>query len=83
MGQEPQLQSLEPLFPPLAMFAKTFKGHVALNISPDLPCITYKADQMKRVISNLFMNASQAVGNSEDGIIACNAWTSHLLYIFP
>ena len=76
MGQEPQIQSLEPLFRPLSMFAKTFKGRVVLNIPHDLPCVTCKADQMKRVIVNLFMNASQAVDNSEDGIIECNAWSA-------
>lgn len=76
MGQEPQFQSIEPLFHPLSMFAKTFKGRVVQNIPHDLPCITCKADQMKRVIINLFMNASQAVDNSEEGIIECKAWAS-------
>ena len=74
MGQEARVQSIEPLFQPLSMYARQFKGKVIQEIPSDLPKVECKADQLKRVVINLFVNASQAIGDKKDAVIVCKAW---------
>ena len=74
IGQEAKVQPLKPLFQPLSMYAKQFQGKLIQNIPDDLPQVLCKADLIKRIIINLFVNASQAIGDSNNAVIECKAW---------
>jgi len=74
VGEKACAQPLAPLFQPLSMYARQFKGRLVYDIPDTLPMINCKADQIKRIIINLFVNASQAVGETDEASIEFNAW---------
>lgn len=74
MGEKAYAQPLAPLFQPLSMYSMQFKGQLSKTISPDIPLVKCKADQIKRVIINLFVNASHAVEGKEDATIEFKVW---------
>ena len=82
IGQEAKIQPLKPLFQPLSMYAKQFKGELIQDIPDDLPQVLCKADQIKRIVINLFVNASQAIGERDDALIQCKAWVEKDMVCF-
>ena len=82
IGRKAKSQPLEPLFQPLSMYAKQFRGKLSQEIHEDLPPVLCKADQIKRIVINLFVNASQAIGDREDALIECKAWAEGDMVFF-
>ncbi len=70
----------------ISLFQSTIPGHIAIDfdICKTLPPIKGKADQIQRLINNLVVNASEAIGEKEGavrlsaGIVECDeAYLSH------
>jgi PAS domain S-box-containing protein len=70
----------------ISLLQSTIPGHIAIDfdICKTLPPIKGKADQIQRLISNLVVNASEAIGETEGavrlsaGIVDCDeAYLSH------
>ena len=76
IGEDAKIQPLAPLFQPLSMYARKYKGQLIQDVPPDIPLVKCKADQIKRVIINLFVNAVQAVEQKKagDAIIEFKVW---------
>lgn len=55
------------------------RAHLTYNLAPDLPGITADATQIRQVVMNLIVNASEAVGDQE-GLIRVSTGTTLVTY---
>ncbi|BCS96710.1 hypothetical protein DSLASN_23420 [Desulfoluna limicola] len=74
LGEERKEHAFFSLIQPVDMFRKVFRGEVVRSFCDEEPHILCKGSQVKRVIVNLFVNASQAVEAREEKKITLRLW---------
>ncbi len=77
--QEKKVHPVLPLLQPLDIYCRKFTGEVVREFQADLPPITCKGYQIKRVLVNLFINATQAIAGQDEAIIRLRAWSENKL----
>ncbi len=74
LGEEAEPQDIRPLLQPLDIFACSYKGRLDHEFNNDLPLLLCKGYQLKRVFTNLFLNATQALEKTPDPHITVRLW---------
>lgn len=74
IGAKESVYSFNDLLPAINMYAKQFSGKLIEEVDINAPPIKCKADQIKRVLVNLMINALQAVEGREKAEIHLQLW---------
>lgn len=76
------VQPFLPLLQPLDMYSRKFKGNLVKDFASDLPLLSCKSHQLKRVFINLFVNAMQALEGQKEQNIHLRVWgkDGHILF---
>lgn len=69
-----ELQPFLPLLQPLDMYSRKFKGTLEKDFAADLPLLSCRGAQLKRVFINLFINATQALEGQNEQKIHLRVW---------
>ncbi len=76
IGSEARVQPVLPLLQPIDMYSRKFRGDLKKDFADNLPDIHCKGYQIKRVLVNLFSNASQAIDNQREQVIEVKVWSA-------
>lgn len=74
VDEKSELQPFLPLLQPLDMFSRKFRGTLEKDFASDLPLLSCRAPQLKRVFINLFVNAAQALEGQREQNIHLRVW---------